>query len=359
MMKIAHEKFFMMNIKLLTGMLIFLQIIAYGNDFNQFFKLTKTIRLDPGDILINHLFPVFADSKGNFIACDYRIGKVLLFDNNGNFIKIIADNGKGPGEVIEPFAGAIGEDNQFAIIDNTTRRVNLFDTNKNFTNAFYLNSRTQPGGKGIIYNQTIYMPTKILPDTENEAVDFIAKYDIQGRFIDSFFPKDDRLEGLAGNTLSKLVIQDGKIFAIQTSNFTITVLDTSGKFIQTFGRKPDYFVSPIDIHLTLAEINSKTISERQKTFREIYDVLTPVVGFFSTNNRLFITSNVQHGEIEYRTDKMEIYDLNGEHLAGDIDIDKMFFLTTGNDGYVYFVVGKEIDEKNTYYLLGQFKYIGN
>jgi hypothetical protein len=359
MMKIACEKFLTRNLGIITGILLLWQIVAFGNDFNQFFKLTKTIRLDPGNILIGHLFPVFADSKGNFIACDYRIGKVLLFDNNGKLIKVIADHGKGPGEVIEPVAGAIGSDDQFAIIDNAMRRVNVFDTNKKFTHAFYLNSRTQPGGRGIIYNNIIYMPTKILPDAENEAVDFIAKYHIRGHFIDSFYPKDDRLEGLAGNTLSKLVINDGKIFAIQTSIFTITVLDTSGKIIQTFGKKPGYFVSPMDLHLTLAEINNKTMSERQKTLREIYDVLTPVVGFFSIKDRVFITSNVQHGELENRVDKMEIFDLNGEHLAGNIDIEKMFFLTTGNDGYVYFVIGKEIDEKNTYYLIGQFKYIGN
>lgn len=358
-MEIIREKILSRYLSITIALLILSQMAAYGNEFTHYFKLTKTIRLDPGDIVINHFYPVFADSKGNFIACDYRIGKVLMFDNDGNFIRVIADNGRGPGEVVEPFAGAMGSDDQFAIIDNATRRVSLYNPDKKFTGAFYLNSRTQPGGAGVIYNNYIYMPTKVLPGNENGTVDFIAKYDNQGRFVGSFFPKDDRLEGIAGNTFSKLVINDNQIFAIQTSLFEVSVMDTSGQLLRKFGKKPTYFVSPTDLHLTLDEINSMEIGNRQKIYREMHDILTPVVGFFTTQDKLFITSNIEHGEIEERKDKMEVYDLNGAHIAGDIDLNNTYFLTKGNDGYVYFVIGKEINETNTYYLIGQYQYVGD
>jgi hypothetical protein len=136
-------------------------------------------------------------------------------------------------------------------------------------------------------------------------------------------------------------------------------MDTSGQLLRKFGKKPTYFVSPTDLHLTLDEINSMEIGNRQKIYREMHDILTPVVGFFTTQDKLFITSNIEHGEIEERKDKMEVYDLNGAHIAGDIDLNNTYFLTKGNDGYVYFVIGKEINETNTYYLIGQYQYVGD
>ena len=337
-----------------------LNLLAEAKNFSSYFKMVKTIRLDPGKEIISHFYPFFVDSKGNIIACDYRIGKVLLFDNDGHFLKFIAKSGRGPGEVLQPFAGGMGIDDQLVIIDDAARRVSFFDKEKKFVSSFFLNSITQPGGLAVISRNIIYMPTKVFHKKKdgNVSIDYIAKYDINGTFIKSFFPVNKRLDGLVNTSRSKMLIIQNRIFAVQTHIFSISVLDTSGIEIKKFGKKPNYFVEQTDIRLTEAELNHKRIKAKRKLFKELNEILTPIVGFFAIDEMLFITSNVFHGEIDERMDKIEIYSLEGEHIDGNIDCNKMFFSTVGNDGFTYFVIGKEIEDMNTYYLLGKFKYIG-
>ena len=74
-------------------------------------------------------------SNGNIVVNDQKTCQILMFDNQGNFIKKIGEKGQGPGEFGNPYC--LSATSETIIVgDNSNMRIQFFDINGNYMRTF-------------------------------------------------------------------------------------------------------------------------------------------------------------------------------------------------------------------------------
>jgi hypothetical protein len=68
------------------------------------------------------------DSRDRIYVSDFQIGEVRLFAPDGTYLRTIARQGEGPGEVSQPVALAIDARDDLWIVDGRNRRYTVFDS---------------------------------------------------------------------------------------------------------------------------------------------------------------------------------------------------------------------------------------
>jgi len=103
----------------------------------------KSIELHSKNMDLYSVFDLAVDHTGNIIVSDFYGRKVCVFSQAGEFIKILSNEGKGPGEVVKPTILHVDADGNIYVVDNALRRINIFNKEYEFIDSFILRSRHQ------------------------------------------------------------------------------------------------------------------------------------------------------------------------------------------------------------------------
>lgn len=78
---------------------------------------------------------IFTDSEGNIYITDSKSLKIWVFDDKGNYLKSIGNEGKGPGEFLELNLAFINNRDEIYVPDPMQFRVTKFNTNGDVLNT--------------------------------------------------------------------------------------------------------------------------------------------------------------------------------------------------------------------------------
>lgn len=94
----------------------------------------EAFRIGSADAEDPYVFPeawslsLAIDSHDRIYVSDFQIGEVRLFAPDGTYIRTVARQGEGPGEVSQPIALAIDARDDLWIVDGRNRRYTVFDS---------------------------------------------------------------------------------------------------------------------------------------------------------------------------------------------------------------------------------------
>ena len=151
------------------------------------------IKIDSTAIKDKNLYSIInfiVDKNGNYIICDLAGKQVVMYSKSGKYIKKIMPTGKGPGEVIEPIAICTDIEGNVYVSDNATRRISILNKNMKFLKSFLITGgHIAPVSMRVINNSIFLGGFRIYDNT------FIHKYDLNGKYITSFFHLPEELKG--------------------------------------------------------------------------------------------------------------------------------------------------------------------
>jgi len=94
----------------------------------------EVFRIGSADAEDPYVFPeawslsLAIDGRDRIYVSDFQIGEVRLFAADGSYIRTIARQGEGPGEVSQPVALAVDARDELWIVDGRNRRYTVFDS---------------------------------------------------------------------------------------------------------------------------------------------------------------------------------------------------------------------------------------
>ncbi|MDI6786447.1 MAG: 6-bladed beta-propeller, partial [bacterium] len=281
--------------------------------------------------------------------------QVLMFKNDGKFIKQLGRDGEGPGEFNQPKSVSFGEDGNIYIADNDLRRISKFDLKYSYINSFVIEGTHFVPRFITFIGKNIYMNAFKADFNNIGCGDHIVVYKSNGKYLKSFYPvsKWTRENNLGYiSTCSFDIDKKGNIYAVQSAEFIVNVLDTNGTIKFSFGNQPKYFKQPKPID----DLKS-FFKKPQKDIEDFRNSFTPIENLILTNDGYLVMSiripeKIKGNGKEYI---LEIYNSNGKHLAGNIETDYKL-LCKDNENNLYFLTKyEERDPSPPIYRIGKFK----
>jgi DNA-binding beta-propeller fold protein YncE len=128
-------------------LLLTLGVPGGSREAGEFFWQPNAVQVAPnGDIFV---------SEGHSNNPQMAKARVLKFDRDGNFIKEFGTMGSGPGEFMQPHALAMDSQGRLFVGDRSNNRIQIFDQEGNFIDAWYQFSR--PSGLFIDADDNLYV----------------------------------------------------------------------------------------------------------------------------------------------------------------------------------------------------------
>ncbi len=337
--------------------LIFLTFIQVkSQNFTNYFTLVTEANLETEKVIIGELIDFGVDVNNNYIFVDAVAKQVLMFKNDGKFIQQFGRVGKGPGEYEQPICVSFDKNGNIYIADNVLRRISKFSSNYSFINSFIIEGTHFVPRFMKFIGENIYMNAFKADFNKPGSGDHIVVYRSNGKHIKSFYPVS---KWASENNLGYFsdcsfdIDPKGNIYAVQSAEFIVNVLDTNGVIKFSFGKQPKYFKQPKPIK-DLKSFMQKGTKKEKEDFRNSF---TPIEKLILTNDGIVILSTkipekLRTSGKEYA---LEIYDLNGKHLAGNIETDYKL-LCRDKDNNIYFLTKyEERDPSPPIYRIGKFK----
>jgi hypothetical protein len=160
-------------------------------NLSEFVDSVGFIRLETTEeCLINNINSVFFIDE-EIVIVDKMSGKILVFDNNGSYIRKIANRGRGPGEYLDITSCNYDSEKQMlSIYDDHNHKLLLYSIQNNFikeikimteNNAPIRDMINLPEGHYLCYNET------------SNFGDYsgLWKIDSEGNFVESLFKYGD------------------------------------------------------------------------------------------------------------------------------------------------------------------------
>lgn len=270
---------------------------ASRGSFAQMFEQVDSVTLHSDrDSLIGTVDAVGFLKNGKIVVADNSGHQVLLFSGDGTLSKVVGAYGKGPGEHVRVVSIAAQSSGGFLTLDNSLRMVSAFDSDGVFLYSFKVSFgyRLAVAGDSGLYVYNMVAPV---------GSDAVAQYGPNGARQRSFYPIPssavvDRIPiGLGGIACDR----KGDVFVVHGSKYRVEKFSSDGKLLMNIGREAPFYkalegpITPPD----MSKINS----------------FTPVSGLFVLRNGILI---VLLSRNEPRSTWLELYDTNGNFLAGGI-----------------------------------------
>jgi len=209
----------------------------FGED--DFLHMPSDIEIDQGRSLI-----YIADSGNN---------RILVFDFEGKFQKIIGREGQGPGEFSRPSGLFIFEDGGLAVADHYNKRIHLFDKSGEFVKL--ISPKTVDVADLIflddkIYTISIYGSSGYSPQlrSEKETQPLVNVLDQEGSVTNSIsvddFPEAQPFLRSIKHRVCMALSKDKKLFLPHFAMNIIHVFGLDGNKIGEFGRQLPYEPKP-------------------------------------------------------------------------------------------------------------------
>ncbi len=244
------------------------------------------------------------DASGNYIVADgWQQRAVFIFGPDGKFLKELGKQGQGPGEYSTPVSVDINSKQEIWVADPSASRIHVYDKNFNFIRSIFckprihyfihLNSRDEifvySGYSGAVF------------PFRRESYNTIRKYDDQGKEIHSFAPlPEEVLDINFSSTQDGMTIDKNDfIYEMNPLHYNIRKFTPEGNLVKSFTRKTRLF---------------KIITE---------DGQTPIIvyGPYYLDKGLIMAQVSEH---------LEIYDTEGNFLAGELPFSFKIIGTHGN-----------------------------
>lgn len=325
--------------------------------FTEHFTLISESNLETDKIIIGELMDFGVDINNNYIFVDASAKQVLMFKNDGKFVKQLGREGKGPGEFIQPISVSFDENGNIYIADNRLRRISKFDSKYSYIQSFIIQGTHFVPVFMKIVNDKIYM-NAYKEDFNKPAIgDYIVVYNSNGKYLKSFYPVS---KWASQNNLGYFsncsfdIDKKGNIYAVQSAEFIINILDTNGVIKSSFGNQPKYFKQPKPIE------NLKAFFQKpQKDIEDFENSFTPIEKLILTDDG-YVVISVRIPEKLRAKGKgyiIEIYDNKGKHIVGNIETDYKL-LCRDKDNNLYFLTKyEERDPSPPIYRIGKFKLV--
>lgn len=330
--------------------------------FNNIFEKEKEIIIRTKNLEVGILTQIKIDFYNNIIFLDAKVRQVLVFNQEGKFLKRIGKKGQGPGEFIHPLAMGIDKHGKILISDQRVRRINKFDKDGYFISSFIISgSHFSPNDIIIVDSKDSLFLGGYRENFNNPgAGTWINKYDSKGKYIRSFFPRNTTQRWMLSMFPSFSFDMDEKdiIYAVQINEYKISVYNSEGRLLRTFAKAPYYFKKP-DPNLRVDFSKFKSQSKLMEELIKLSKSWTKILRIKVVKNKYLLlvleTNNLIKGFNKKYV--IDVWDKKGNLIAGGIQTDYKFFCTD-KDGYVYFLTytdEEEALEKDPEYRIGKFR----
>lgn len=330
--------------------------------FNDIFQIEKEIYLQTKSLEIVSLWKIRINFYNNPILLDLKGSQVVLFGQEGNFLKRIGRKGQGPGEFILPISLEVDKNGNIFISDNPTRRINIYDKNGVFKSSF-INSGSHMTPETIkIGSRNDIFFGAYKEDFNNPGKGYwINKYNSEGKYIKSFIRRNtEQQQWMLGLDPSFCfdIDKEDIIYSAQVNDYNISVYDAEGSLIKSLAKAPYYFKKPDpDIKVEISKITTqseaiKILDKLSKSWTRICDIVvvknTYLLLILETNN---LIEGINSKYI------IDIWDKKGNLIRGGIQTDYKYLCMDYND-YLYFLTYTDEEqavEKDATYRIGKFK----
>jgi len=175
------------------------------------------------------------DTKNNFIIVDsFGTGEVYVFNEKGEFVRIIGRKGKGPGEYLQPTSITIHPSGQLWICDYMNRRINIYAENYTYIKSVFIEGGRVHPHIFTPTNDDIIMYNGMLYPMNNELHDTIIKYNKTNKTITRFAPLQSEVLDINFSSMRNgiAVDQKGYIYEINPIFYQIRKYDFKGNFVK-------------------------------------------------------------------------------------------------------------------------------
>jgi DNA-binding beta-propeller fold protein YncE len=204
-------------------------ISSFGE--NDFFHRPSDIEVDP------HRSLIYVADSGNH--------RVLVFDFQGKWLKIIGSEGQGPAEFLNPSGLFILEDGGLAVADVDNNRIQIFDRDWELVNS--INTKTVRVADMIFKDNRIYTVSSfgssgfgVDTRSDKETQPLFKILDNQGSLIQSVsvddYPESHPFLRSIKHRVSLALSKEGRLYAPHFAMNVIHVYSLDGKKLSEFDR---------------------------------------------------------------------------------------------------------------------------
>jgi|GEM_PF-2585853 len=299
--------------------LLFAILLNFGQSdkFDLFFLHIKDIVLEQGAVLIGNIKSCYVDHDVGIIISDAISGDLKIYGFDGRLRGVVGRRGKGPGEFISPFR-VVADDRFIYVVDPGLRRLSVFDKdNLKFVNSFKVEDgrdlRVIDGKFFVAFTDGKYS---------------LHIYERGGKKVRDVLetPEVVRRNNFIADGVSIDEDAKGNIYVIHEMEYKVYKLNKEGVLFGEFqGENRNYIPPPRE---QFKEFYSK---EKIKKWAESWWHVDKIVVL--KRSGLILISLVKFNPRRFVID---IYDLNGRLLIGDIVTDYRLYCSDGDDN-IYFV----------------------
>lgn len=282
---------------------------------------------------------------GKIYLADPQNHCVPVFSSQGEFLKQIGRQGKGPGEFTLPMRLEL-YNGTVIVVDTGTHRVSQFTETGEFLDSFvtsaenYMPLEIKVNSKGPIY---INGPIFDLAMQKTGAHQ-LHKYNAKFEYEKSFYPFNSKIAEF--NLWSEIGItldidNRDNLFIAEPVEYKISKYTESGELIGSFTRNAKFYKPPSK----LLDIPSE---KTEAALRKWLPTWTHLVRLVCHKGFVLVQFRV-HQPKQYL---IELFDYAGNYITGEILTDYRL-ACRGKDGWLYFVTS-EPSETADEYSIGQF-----
>lgn len=172
---------------------------------------------------------VYVDSKGRMLVCDTNNHRIVVMDRMGrSLIRIIGKEGTGTGQILYPLSVSASEDGLILIVDKFLNKLVLYDENGRFIKETDIMIPL-----ATCYDDGVFYITNYAK---------ILKYDKNLNKIDEYGQRGNRLGQF--DHPSGITVKGDKIYVADSFNLRFVVLDKNMKPILSVGKLPKSLQDP-------------------------------------------------------------------------------------------------------------------
>lgn len=358
-----RSSIFTKNITIIIGILLF-NLLGYSLDsFNNLFKQEKEIFIDTKDLNVGQLFILKTDDHHNLLFLDARGSQLLLFNQEGKFLKRIGQRGQGPGEYSMPFGLGVDHEGNIILSDGQSRRINIYDREGNFISSFICSGMHWPPHVICIDSKRNFFLGGFKADLSRPNSGqglYINKYNSEGKYLKSFYSRNTKQTWFLSlyPFFSFDIDNNDRIYATQMNRYLISIFDSDGNLLKTFGHTPHYFKPP-DPNIRIDYSKFKNQAALKEKLEQLSKSWTKIISLNVINDKHLILQIEMNGLIKNIDKKyvLDIWNKEGVLVAGGIQTDYKL-LCVDKAGYIYFLLHTDEEKasgKEPTYLIGKYK----
>jgi len=280
--------------------------LSRATNFNEVFAIVDTIPLEVSpSSLIAYLGVIAVGQNDKIVVSDERLSQVLMFSNKGQFLKLIAKKGNGPGEVERPYGIGFSQNEDLGVIDVGNNRINFYDAQGNFQWDF-LSLKANPSR--IMFDS---LGNIFVQDSGNPGGKAIQKYTKDGKLLNEFgqIPDISRKVGTVVRGGNFTRYKDLYIYYIHPVEYLVHQFTLDGKLIRTIKQKSGRF-RPLKQRL------EKTDPQSLKKWKQSWDRAHSI---FATNEGfLMAVYQTTKFSLDTLVNVIDLYDIEGNLIVDNI-----------------------------------------